>query len=161
MGCDTKCLKDLLTDWEMAVNAWVAFATKNSWLVNGHCIYRAAKMSCLDRGNWRGPQPQHFYISSPGSDDQQQYQVQRWQYCPLVPPPYDWWWLWRAGNGYMGCNGYVPCQPKQLRPDLLAERIDGAMPCHNYKGQTNKDSAGAQCNSGCSLGGGESPAGCW
>ena len=47
------------------------------------------------------------------------------------------------GNGYMGCNGYVPCQPEQLRPDLLAERIEGAMPCHNYNDQ------------------GEQPAGCW
>ena len=34
----------------------------------------------------------------------------------------------------MPCNGYVPCQPEQLRPDLLAERMEGAMPCHNYKG---------------------------
>jgi len=47
------------------------------------------------------------------------------------------------GNGYMPCNGYVPCQPEHLRPDLLAERMDGAMPCHNYKGF------------------GESPKGCW
>ena len=38
------------------------------------------------------------------------------------------------GNGYMPCNGYVPCQPKHLSPDHLAERIDGAMPCHDYKG---------------------------
>ena len=36
----------------------------------------------------------------------------------------------------MPCNGYVPCQPEQLRPDLLAERMEGAMPCHNYKGGT-------------------------
>ena len=42
--------------------------------------------------------------------------------------------LCTAGNGYMPCNGYVPCQPEQLRPDLLAERMEGAMPCHNYKG---------------------------
>ena len=41
------------------------------------------------------------------------------------------------GNGYMPCNGYVPCQPEHLSPDLLAERIDGAMPCHNYKGLEN------------------------
>ena len=34
----------------------------------------------------------------------------------------------------MPCNGYVPCQPEQLRPDLLEERMEGAMPCHNYKG---------------------------
>ena len=47
------------------------------------------------------------------------------------------------GNGYMGCNGYVPCQPEHLRPDLLAERIEGAMPCHNYNDE------------------GEQPAGCW
>ena len=43
----------------------------------------------------------------------------------------------------MPCNGYVPCQPEQLRPDLLSERIEGAMPCHNYRDK------------------GESPAGCW
>ena len=63
------------------------------------------------------------------------------------------------GNGYMPCNGYVPCQvhdpqlyicelildiqPVHLRPDLRAERIEGAMPCHNYKGK------------------GEKPEGCW
>ena len=47
------------------------------------------------------------------------------------------------GNGYMGCNGYVPCQPEQLRPDLLAERIEGAMPCHNYNNR------------------GSGPGGCW
>lgn len=35
----------------------------------------------------------------------------------------------------MPCNGYVPCQPEHLSPDHLAERIDGAMPCHNYKGR--------------------------
>ena len=29
------------------------------------------------------------------------------------------------GQGYMPCNGYVPCQPEQLRPDLLAERMEG------------------------------------
>ena len=40
----------------------------------------------------------------------------------------------------MPCNGYVPCQPEQLRPDLLAERMEGAMPCHNYKGDVlNED----------------------
>ena len=38
----------------------------------------------------------------------------------------------------MGCNGYVPCQPQQLRPDLLAERMEGAMPCHNYKGEASQ-----------------------
>ena len=43
------------------------------------------------------------------------------------------------GNGYMPCNGYVPCQPAHLRPDLLAERIDGAMPCHDYKGERYLD----------------------
>ena len=48
-----------------------------------------------------------------------------------------------AGNGYMPCNGYVPCQPHHLRPDLLQERIEAAMPCHNYRDN------------------GELPAGCW
>lgn len=47
------------------------------------------------------------------------------------------------GNGYMPCNGYVPCQPVYLPIEKLEERMDGAMPCHNYKGQ------------------GDSPAGCW
>jgi len=39
------------------------------------------------------------------------------------------------GNGYMPCNGYVPCQPVYLPLEKLQERLDGAMPCHNYKGQ--------------------------
>ena len=37
----------------------------------------------------------------------------------------------------------VMFQPEHLRPDLLEERIAGAMPCHNYKGK------------------GETPQGCW
>jgi len=47
------------------------------------------------------------------------------------------------GNGYIPCNGYVPCQPVYLPVDKLEERLDGAMPCHNYRGQ------------------GDTPAGCW
>jgi len=47
------------------------------------------------------------------------------------------------GPGYMACNGYVPCQPVHLSPENLAERIEGAMPCHNYKGK------------------GDGPEGCW
>ena len=38
----------------------------------------------------------------------------------------------------MPCNGYVPCQPNHLSPGHLAERIDGAMPCHDYKGSDEK-----------------------
>jgi len=47
------------------------------------------------------------------------------------------------GIGYVPCNGYVPCQPHYLHPDNLAERLEGAMPCHNYQGK------------------GDTPAGCW
>lgn len=47
------------------------------------------------------------------------------------------------GMGYMGCNGHVPCQPVYLSPENLKERMDGAMPCHNYKGE------------------GDGPKGCW
>ena len=57
----------------------------------------------------------------------------------------------------MPCNGYVPCQPEQLRPDLLAERMEGAMPCHNYKGgDMDTDSVDTMCS-----GHGETPQGCW
>ena len=62
------------------------------------------------------------------------------------------------GNGYMPCNGYVPCQPEHLSPDLLAERIDGAMPCHNYKGLENHL---FMLFKYFPLGFGESPKGCW
>ena len=47
------------------------------------------------------------------------------------------------GNGYMPCNGYVPCQPDYLPAEKLSERMEGAMPCHNYKDQ------------------GDAPSGCW
>jgi len=47
------------------------------------------------------------------------------------------------GFGYIPCNGYVPCQPEYLPSEKLAERLDGAKPCHNY--QEN----------------GDTPAGCW
>eukprot|EP00090_Calanus_glacialis_P010145 TRINITY_DN18541_c0_g1_i4.p1 TRINITY_DN18541_c0_g1~~TRINITY_DN18541_c0_g1_i4.p1 ORF type:complete len:146 (-),score=48.34 TRINITY_DN18541_c0_g1_i4:472-909(-) len=47
------------------------------------------------------------------------------------------------GFGYIPCNGYVPCQPEYLPADKLEERLDGAMPCHNYKEM------------------GDSPEGCW
>lgn len=47
------------------------------------------------------------------------------------------------GNGYMPCNGYVPCQPAHLSPENLAERLDEALPCHDYQGK------------------GEGPQGCW
>jgi len=47
------------------------------------------------------------------------------------------------GFGYIPCNGYVPCQPVYLHEDKLEERLDGAMPCHNYQDQ------------------GDSPDGCW
>ena len=47
------------------------------------------------------------------------------------------------GMGYMPCNGYVPCQPEFLSAENLADRIDGAMPCHDYKDK------------------GEGPDGCW
>ena len=59
------------------------------------------------------------------------------------------------GMGYMPCNGYVPCQVFSIcyhfiqlschlsyyhQPDHLdarrqRERIEGAMPCHNYQGK--------------------------
>lgn len=58
----------------------------------------------------------------------------------------------------MPCNGYVPCQPEHLSPDLLAERIDGAMPCHNYKG---KERLLFLLFKYLPLGFGESPKGCW
>ena len=38
------------------------------------------------------------------------------------------------GNGYLPCNGFVPCQPEQLSPAQLEERLDDAEPCHNYRG---------------------------
>jgi len=47
------------------------------------------------------------------------------------------------GNGYLPCNGFVPCQPDQLSPRQLAERLEDAEPCHNY----NNHGAG--------------PLGCW
>ena len=47
------------------------------------------------------------------------------------------------GIGYVPCNGYVPCQPEYLSESNLAERLDGAMPCHNYNGK------------------GDTPQGCW
>ena len=76
------------------------------------------------------------------------------------------------GNGYLPCNGFVPCQvnttsvpcrhfltsfiigenrccntnllqPDQLSPAQLEERMEDAGPCHNYKGQ------------------GANPEGCW
>ena len=47
------------------------------------------------------------------------------------------------GMGYMPCNGYVPCQPEFLSAENLADRIDGSMPCHDYKDK------------------GEGPEGCW
>jgi len=37
------------------------------------------------------------------------------------------------GNGYLPCNGFVPCQPAQLSPAQLEERLEDAEPCHNYK----------------------------
>ena len=43
----------------------------------------------------------------------------------------------------MPCNGYVPCQPEFLSAENLADRIDGAMPCHDYKDK------------------GDGPDGCW
>ncbi|XP_023348216.1 uncharacterized protein LOC111716933 [Eurytemora carolleeae] len=48
-----------------------------------------------------------------------------------------------AGNGYLPCNGYVPCQPEHLSPTKLEERLQDAMPCHDYQ---NK---------------GDGPEGCW
>ena len=88
-----------------------------------------------DPGDRQGPRPEHLHISSAGPDDQQQHQVQRWGQqqedevldvgCCDVGC---------SGNGYMPCNGYVPCQPAHLSPDLLAERMEGAMPCHDYRG---------------------------
>jgi len=47
------------------------------------------------------------------------------------------------GNGYLPCNGFVPCQPEQLSPSQLKERLEDAMPCHNYRGE------------------GAGPQGCW
>ena len=47
------------------------------------------------------------------------------------------------GNGYLPCNGFVPCQPAQLSPRQLEARMEDAGPCHNYKGQ------------------GADPSGCW
>jgi len=47
------------------------------------------------------------------------------------------------GIGYLPCNGYVPCQPEHLPKEYLEERLEGAMPCHNYKEE------------------GDTPAGCW
>ena len=63
------------------------------------------------------------------------------------------------GMGYMPCNGYVPCQvmitssyldvlysslqPSHLQPDQQLERIEGAMPCHDYNNR------------------GSGPDGCW
>eukprot|EP00090_Calanus_glacialis_P007706 TRINITY_DN16151_c1_g1_i1.p1 TRINITY_DN16151_c1_g1~~TRINITY_DN16151_c1_g1_i1.p1 ORF type:complete len:146 (-),score=34.59 TRINITY_DN16151_c1_g1_i1:78-515(-) len=47
------------------------------------------------------------------------------------------------GIGYLPCNGYVPCQPEYLSEENKAERLDGAMPCHNHNGE------------------GDTPAGCW
>lgn len=47
------------------------------------------------------------------------------------------------GNGYLPCNGFVPCQPVQQAPWQLAERLEEAEPCHNYRGE------------------GAGPAGCW
>ena len=32
------------------------------------------------------------------------------------------------GDGYMPCNGYVPCQPDSLPPWKNALRLEGAMP---------------------------------
>ena len=37
------------------------------------------------------------------------------------------------GMGYMPCNGYVPCQPDHLDRERQRERIEGAMPCHDYQ----------------------------
>ena len=37
------------------------------------------------------------------------------------------------GMGYMPCNGYVPCQPDHLDSQRQRQRIEGAMPCHNYQ----------------------------
>ena len=37
-------------------------------------------------------------------------------------------------DGYIPCNGHVPCQIWHLAPELNQERIEGAMPCHNYQG---------------------------
>merc|ERR1739848_483712 len=48
-----------------------------------------------------------------------------------------------SGNGYLPCNGYVPCQPYHMSPEHKAERLEDAMPCHDYKGF------------------GEGPEGCW
>jgi len=47
------------------------------------------------------------------------------------------------GNGYIPCNGYVPCQPAYLPEEKLKDRLEKAMPCHNYNGM------------------GDTPAGCW
>merc|ERR1712029_88233 len=46
-------------------------------------------------------------------------------------------------DGYIPCNGNVPCQIWHLPPHINAERIEGAMPCHNYQGH------------------GDTPQGCW
>ena len=32
------------------------------------------------------------------------------------------------GDGYMPCNGYVPCQPDSLPPWKNALRLEGSMP---------------------------------
>ena len=32
------------------------------------------------------------------------------------------------GNGFMPCNGFVPCQPDSLPPWKNALRLEGAMP---------------------------------
>lgn len=47
------------------------------------------------------------------------------------------------GIGYLPCNGYVPCQPEHLPEKYLKERLEDAMPCHNYNGK------------------GDTPEGCW
>ena len=46
------------------------------------------------------------------------------------------------GMGYMPCNGYVPCQPAHLDREKQEERLEGAMPCHNYN---NRGSGAAGC----------------
>jgi len=48
-----------------------------------------------------------------------------------------------TGNGYLPCNGYVPCQPGHLSPHELEERVRDAMPCHDFMDR------------------GEGPEGCW
>ena len=63
------------------------------------------------------------------------------------------------GMGYMPCNGYVPCQPAPLDSEAQEERIEGAMPCHNYKGEPS--SAPHLTLTDSPSGGGETPAGCW